>query len=101
MAVTQPPQIVTPFGADGLEDLRSTVEAMIASADHESPVVRVGIVLVWHGRRGTSFTQAWASAMRSLPRDDDAAEWRTILKSQREQWRDSYEARFGQLVAAA
>lgn len=98
--MTQPPQVVTPFGADGLEDLRVTIAAMIAAADHESPVVRVGIVLVWHGRRGTEFTKAWASAMRSLPRDDDAAEWRKILKSQREQWCASYEARFGQLAAA-
>lgn len=99
-AVKQPPQVVTRFGEDGLEDLRATVAAMIAAADHESPVVRVGIVLAWHGRHRTPFTQAWASAMRSLPRDDDAAEWRRILKSQREQWHDSYEARFGQLAAA-
>lgn len=96
----QPPQVVTRFGADGLEDLRLAVAAMMADADHESPAVRVGIVLVWHGRRGTPFTQAWASAMRSLPRDDDASEWRGIFKSQRKQWQDSYEARFGQLTAA-
>jgi hypothetical protein len=96
----QPAPVVTKFGEDGLEDLRVAVAALMTAADTDSPVTRVGIVLVWHGRQGTTFTKAWASAMRSLPRDDDASEWRAIFKSQRDQWRTSYELRFGVTAAA-
>lgn len=96
----QPPQIVTPFGDDGIEQLQATVIAMIEAADEEDPVRRVAIVLVWHGRQESPFKVAWASAMRSLPRDAETAGWRAIFKSQREQWRESYEARFSARAAA-
>lgn len=98
--VDQPPEVVVKFGEEGLEELRAVVAAMIASSDTESAVTRVGIVMAWHGRRGSTFTVAWASAMRSLPRDDETASWRSIFKQQKERWRDSYETRFGVASAA-
>jgi hypothetical protein len=92
--VEQPPQKVTRADAD-------RISAVISLQLADSPVRQVGIVLVYHGRRGHTFTVAWASAMRSLPRDDESAEWREIFHAQRDQWQASYEARFSQLVSAA
>lgn len=74
---------------------------MIALQLADSPVRQVGIVLAYHGRLGHSFTVAWASAMRSLPRDGESAEWRAIFHDQRDQWCASYEQRFIGALSAA
>ena len=57
-----------------------------------SPASHVEIVLREYRKREWEFEQAWAQAMRTLPRSlPDIDEWRATLHSQKETWRGAYE----------
>lgn len=57
-----------------------------------SPASHVGIVLREYRKRAWDFEQAWAQALRTLPRSlPDIDEWRDTLHGQKETWRASYE----------
>lgn len=57
-----------------------------------SPASHVGIVLREYRKLAWEFEQAWAQALRTLPRSlPDIAEWRRVLHGQKETWRDAYE----------
>lgn len=70
--------------ADGLE-------ALLGLLLDPSPATQVRIVLREYRRLGWGFEQAWAQAMRTLPRKTpDAAEWRALFHRQKPIWADSY-----------
>jgi len=57
-----------------------------------SPAMHVRIVLREYRRRGWPFEQAWAQALRTLPRSAPGIkEWRRTLHRSKERWRECYE----------
>jgi hypothetical protein len=59
----------------------------------DTPAKHVRVVLDYHRRRGVPFSEAWSSALRSIPRKDaDVDDWRGALRWSREAWRECYEA---------
>lgn len=73
-----------------------------------TPAQHVRVVLAEHRRHGTSFEDAWVSALRSLPKgsspssQEQIKEWKAILRWAKEFYRAAYEAtaREPELLAA-
>jgi len=75
-------------GPLGRESLASLIELLMAP----SPAAHVGIVLREYRRLGWGFEQAWAQALRTLPRSAPEIEnWRRALHDSKGSWRDCYE----------
>ena len=57
-----------------------------------TPATYVRQVLCLYRDRGWDFEQAWAQAMRTLPRHlPDMPEWRANFHAQKQRWRVAYE----------
>jgi hypothetical protein len=53
--------------------------------------MHVRVVLQGYRQRGYGFEQAWAQAMRTLPKTlPDLREWRDHFHAQKEMWRKAY-----------
>jgi hypothetical protein len=68
------------------------VAVLLALVAADSPAAHVRVVLAYHRAAGRPFAEAWASALRSIPRkQDDLASYREALRWSRDEWRLAYE----------
>jgi hypothetical protein len=78
------------------------VQQLLALVASDSPAGHVRVVLAYHRRHGRPFSEAWASALRSIPRKDPSvADWRVALRWSREHYRVAYETADDEALAAA
>jgi hypothetical protein len=79
---------------------REAAQVLVDLVAAESPAAHVRVVLAHHRRCGRPFNEAWASALRSIPRNDEQLpEYRAALRATKNVWRRAYEQSSDLLVA--
>ena len=75
-------------GTLGREGLVTLIDLLMSP----SPAAHVGIILREYRKRDWDFEQAWAQALRTLPRSlPEIDDWREQLHDTKGSWRDAYE----------